>query len=142
MADPIRFKANSDPDTMYYHQAMRAPDKEQFLAVIVKEINDHITNNYWQLVPKSEVPAGTKVLDLVWSMKRKRDICTREVYKWKVRLNIHGGQQEYGIHYTETYSPVVNWSSVRLITILSIINRWYTKQVDFVLAYRIYQIHP
>ena len=68
-------------------------------------------------------------------MKRRRDIRTREVYKWKARLNIHGGQQEYGIHSTETYSPVVNWSSVRLITILSIINRWCTKQVDFVLAY-------
>ena len=56
-------------------------------------------------------------------------------HPWKARLNIHGGQQEYGTHYTEIYSPVVNWSSVRLITILSIINRWYTKQIDFVLAY-------
>ena len=135
MKDPIGFKASTDPDTMYYHQAMKAPDKEQFISAIVKEINDHITNNHWQLVPKSEVPAGTKVLDSVWSMKRKRDIRTREVYKWKARLNIHGGQQEHGTHYTETYSPVVNWSSVRLITILSIINRWYTKQIDFVLAY-------
>jgi len=99
MTDPIGFKASSDPDTMYCHQAMRAPDKEQFLAAIVKEINDHITNHYWQLVPKSEVPAGTKVRDSVWSMKRKRDIRTREVYKWKARLNIHCGQQEHGIHY-------------------------------------------
>jgi len=46
MVDPIGFKASSDPDTMYYHQAMRAPDKDQFLAAIVKEINDHITNNH------------------------------------------------------------------------------------------------
>jgi len=81
MADPIGFKASSDPDTMYYHQAMRGPDKEQFTAAIVKEIKDHITNNHWQLVPKSEVLAGTKVLDFVWLMKRKRDIRTREVYK-------------------------------------------------------------
>jgi len=96
MADPIGFRANTDPDTIYYHQAMQAPDKEQFIAAIVKEINDHVTNNHWQLVPKSEVPAETKVLDSVWSMKRKRDIHTCEVYKWKARLNIHGGQQEYG----------------------------------------------
>jgi len=27
MAEPIGFKASSDPDTMYYHQAMRAPHK-------------------------------------------------------------------------------------------------------------------
>ena len=62
MADPIGFRASTDPDTMYYHQAMQAPDKEQFIAAIVKEIINHITNNHWQLLPKSEVPAGTKVL--------------------------------------------------------------------------------
>ena len=28
MADPIGFKASTDPDTIYYHQAMKAPDKE------------------------------------------------------------------------------------------------------------------
>jgi len=28
MKDPIRFKASADPDTMYHHQTMKAPDKE------------------------------------------------------------------------------------------------------------------
>jgi len=102
MKDPIGFKASTNPDTMYYHQAMKTPDKEQFISAIVKEINDHIINNHWQLVPKLEVPAGTKELDSVWSMKRKRDIRIREVYKWRARLNIYGSQQEYGTHYTET----------------------------------------
>lgn len=37
MKDPIGFKASTDPDTMYYHQAMKAPDKEQFISAIVKE---------------------------------------------------------------------------------------------------------
>ena len=135
MCDPIAFKASSDPDTMYYHQAMTAPDRQHFLSAIVKEVNDHITNNHWALIPREEVPEGTKILDSIWAMKRKRDIKTREVYKHKARLNIHGGQQEYGVHYTETYSPVVNWFSVRLVTILSIINKWHTRQIDFVLAY-------
>jgi hypothetical protein len=135
MCDPIAFKASSDPDTMYYHQAMTAPDRQHFLSAIVKEVNDHITNNHWALIPREEVPEGTKILDSVWAMKRKRDIKTREIYKHKARLNIHGGQQEYGVHYTDTYSPVVNWFSVRLVTILSIINKWHTRQIDFVLAY-------
>jgi len=42
----------------------------------------------------SKVPEGHKVLDAVWSMKRKRHLLTRQVYKWKARLNVHGGQQE------------------------------------------------
>jgi len=48
MKDPIGFKASTDPDTMYYHQAKKAPDKEQFISAIVKEINDHITSQRYQ----------------------------------------------------------------------------------------------
>jgi hypothetical protein len=135
MLDPIAFKATSDPDTMHYHQAMVAPDRAQFLQAIIKEVNAHIANEHWELIPRSQVPQGTKILDSIWAMKRKRDIKTQEVYKHKARLNIHGGQQEYGVHFTDTYSPVVNWFSVRLVTILALINGWHTKQIDFVLAY-------
>ena len=66
MFDPIAFKATSNPDDMYYHQALKEPDKDQFLQAIVKEINDHIEGNHWQLIPISEVvPNGTKILDTV-----------------------------------------------------------------------------
>lgn len=33
------------------------------------------------------------------------------------------------------YSPVANWTTLRLFFILSIIMGWYSKQMDFVLAY-------
>ena len=135
MDDPICFKASSDPDTMYYHQAMKAQDKENFIKAIVKEINAHISNKHWEMVPLTEVPEGTKILDAVWSMKRKRDIKTRQVYKYKARLNVHGGQQIQGVHFDETYSPVVNWHSIRILSILSMICGWKSRQVDFVLAY-------
>ena len=128
MRDPITFKATSDPDMMYYHQAIKAPDRDEFLQAIVKEINDHIEGNHWVLIPKERVPAGAKVLDSVWVMKRKRDIKTHQVYKHKARLNIHGGQQEYGVHFTETYSPVVSWFSVRLLLIIAKLNNWHTRQ--------------
>jgi hypothetical protein len=68
-------------------------------------------------------------------MKRKRRIDTREIYKWKARLNVHGGKQEYGVHYWETYAPVVRWTSIRMCLILSVLQGWHTRQLDFVLAY-------
>jgi hypothetical protein len=68
-------------------------------------------------------------------MKRKRDIKTQQVYKHKARLNVHGGKQAYGKNYFEMYAPVVTWFSIRLLLVLSILNNWHTRQVDFVLAY-------
>jgi hypothetical protein len=51
------------------------------------------------------VPKVVKVLESVWSMKRKRDIKTRKVYKHKARLNVHGGQQEFGVNFFEAFHP-------------------------------------
>ena len=110
MEQPIAFAASTDPDIMYLHEALKQPDRAQFIQAIEKEVNDHVQRKHWRLVRKDDVPKGTKILDAVWAMRRKRRIGTREVYKWKARLNIHGGQQEKGINYWETYAPVVMWS--------------------------------
>ena len=135
MMNPIAFMANSNQDTMYFHQAMKAPDRDQFTKAIVKEVNDHIEHKHWELIPRDAVPKGVKVLPSVWSMKRKRDVKTQRVYKHKARLNVHGGKQVYGENYFETFAPVVTWFSIRLLLVLSILNNWHTRQVDFVLAY-------
>jgi hypothetical protein len=99
MKDPLAFMSSTGEDTMYYAQAMKAPDKQNFIEAIVKEVNDHITSKHWILIPRSKVPKGVKVLDSVLSMKRKRDIKTRKVYKHKSILSVHGGQQEFAVNF-------------------------------------------
>ena len=49
------------------------------------------------------------------------------MYKWKARLNLHGGQQEYAVNLYETFSRVVSWTDVRLLIIHSIIYKWHTR---------------
>ncbi len=71
MEAPFAYLAKTDEDTMYFDQAMAAPDRDEFIQAVVKEVNAHIERKHWELVPRSEVPEGTKVLDAVWSMKRK-----------------------------------------------------------------------
>eukprot|EP00957_Ditylum_brightwellii_P172136 13104673-Ditylum_brightwellii.AAC.1 len=63
MQDSIAFKATTDPDMLYFHQAMAAPDKEDFVGTIVKEINGHIEKQHWRLMPQSQVPEGMEILD-------------------------------------------------------------------------------
>ena len=76
-----------------------------------------------------------QMIDMVWSMWRKRRINMQEVYKWKEHLNVHGGQQEHSMHYWDTYAPVVTWQIVCLFLILSILLGWQSRQLDFVMAY-------
>ena len=46
MDDPIAFKASGDPDSMYYYQAMRAPDKGHFINAMIKEVEDHVQRKH------------------------------------------------------------------------------------------------
>lgn len=135
MADPIAFAASSNPDIMYLHEALKAPDRDEFLKAMQQEVKDHEERGHWELVSKSDIPEGTIILPAVWAMRRKRRITTNEVYKWKARLNVHGGKQVKNVHYWETYSPVVKWSSIRLFLMIAAIKKWHTRQIDFVLAY-------
>ena len=83
----------------------------------------------------SKVPEGATILPTVWALRRKHDIRTREVKKWKAHLNIDGSNMVKGKHYDETYAPVATWASIRLILALKVINGWKSIQLDYVAAY-------
>jgi len=102
---------------MYLWQAMKQPDWAQFKQAMQEEMNAHTINGHWKLIKRSHLPKGATVLPAVWSMKRKRRISTREVYKWKACLTVDGSKQKYGVHYDETYSPVVTWATTRFFLI-------------------------
>jgi hypothetical protein len=125
----------SDPDTMYLQEALRAPDRNEFLRAMDEEWQAHCDRGHWEIVDRSTLPPEAQVLPAVWSMKRKRRVDTGEVYKHKARLTVHGGKQEKGINFWETYSPVVSWFSIRFFLLLSMLQGWHTRQLDFVLAY-------
>ena len=131
----LAYKATSDPDTMYHHEAMREPDREHFKQAMIKEVKDQMDNGNFTIVHKSEVPKGKTILPAVWQMKRKRDIKTRQVKKYKARLNIDGSRMQKGIHYDQTYAPVASWKSIRLLLIMVAKYGWHSKQLDYVLAF-------
>ena len=120
---PAVYSASHDPDTMYVDQAMRAPNKKQFMQAMEKKVHAHTENKHWKLIPRSEVPSGTKVLPAVWAMKRKRRFTTHEVYKWIAQLNVHGGKQEFGVNYWETYAATLSWPPIRFLLTLSILRK-------------------
>ena len=52
------------------------------------------------------------------------------VSKHKARLVAKGFHQTAGINYSETFSPVVKSSTVRLILSLAVMNCWKVRQID------------
>ena len=74
-------------------------------------------------------------------MRRKRDIRTRKIKKWKARLNVDGSRMKQGVHYDQTYAPVASWKSIRLLLMLTIQNGWHLRQLDYVSAFPQAPIH-
>jgi hypothetical protein len=69
--DAVSYAASSDPDVMYYHEAMKAPDRADFVRAMEKEMQAHTENRNWQVVLRSSIPRGQMVLPAVWAMRRK-----------------------------------------------------------------------
>jgi hypothetical protein len=65
-------------------------------------------------------------------MKRKRKPSTGEISKNKARMNVDGSKMIKGLHYEETYAPVVQWATIRFFKTMAILNSWHTRQFSFV----------
>jgi Reverse transcriptase (RNA-dependent DNA polymerase) len=102
---------------------------------MLKEVKDQTENKNFSIVSRDSVPVNEPIMPTVWQMKRKRDIITRQVKKWKARLNIDGSKMIKGIHFQESYSPIATWNSIRTMLILAAQHDWHTVQIDYVLAF-------
>ena len=100
-----------------------------------KEIKDQMENINFILLHKSKVPQGATILNAVWQMKRKRDIRTGQITKYKARLNIDGLRMVKGRDYDLMYAPVATWNAIRLVLTMVLLNQWHTVQLDYVLAF-------
>ena len=96
----------ADNDTYTFKDMLTQPDKNNCFEAMEVEITNHTERNHWDLIPRSQLPSGSKTIMSVWSFKRK---CLPDgtICKYKARLCAHGGQQQWGVEYLETYAPVV-----------------------------------
>ena len=118
-----------------FQQAMKQEDKLDFVAAMEKEIEDHESRGHWHIVNRSTVPENAKPIKAIWSFKRKRRPYG-SLLKHKARIYAHGGMQTWGDNYWETYSPVVNIMSVRLLLLIAKIHKLDSKAIDCVLAFQ------
>ena len=82
-------------------EALRQPDKDNFIAAMHKELSDHVLRKHWKVVPLSSVPSHKVCLPMVWAMKRKRNPLG-EITKWKARLCAGGHRSVEFVDYWDT----------------------------------------
>ena len=68
----------------------------------------------WDLVDREPI---MKVLKGTWAFRLKHTP-DGVAYRYRSRFCVSGDQLEYGIHYFETFAPVIHWSTIQLMLIL------------------------
>ena len=70
----LLYKATMNPNILYLDEALAAPDKDEFVKAMVKEVRDHERRGHWRVADRSKVPAHCKILPAMWSMACKREM--------------------------------------------------------------------
>ena len=81
------------------------------------------------------------VIQSTWAFKLKR-YPDGFVKKFKAPFCAHGDQQLEGIDFFETYAPVVQWTTVRLMLILGVLLQLKSKQGDVTVAFLYTDLGP
>jgi hypothetical protein len=74
------------------------------------------------------------VVSSVWAFKRKR-YPDGSIRKLKARICARGFEQIEGADYFETFAPIVQWMTVRLVLIMTILLNFENKQIDYTAAF-------
>lgn len=128
--DAVAFMATfEEPAT--YKEAMNSPQKEQWIGAMDEEFSSLQQNRTWALV---DLPPGKKVIDNRWVFKVKMNT-DGSVDRYKARLVIRGFTQEYGVDYSETFSPVVKFTSIRTILAIAAQRNLKLRQFDVKTAF-------
>lgn len=111
-----------------YSEATTGPEKEEWIKAINSEKQSLKENNVWELVDRAEA-GNRKVLTNKWVLKQKND------GKYKARLVARGCEQKPGIDYEETFSPVINNSSIRAMLAIAANKHYHIIKLDIKTAF-------
>ena len=120
LSGPSPFEAAvSGPDQVHWRKAIHAELESMRLRGVFRAAK----------LPNGQRAIGTK---WVFKIKRKAD---GSIEKYKARLVAKGFKQKYGIDYTETFSPVVKYVTLRMIIAIAKHFGWTLDQLDVVTAF-------
>ena len=111
---------------------MNGPNQTEWFKAMQLEFTILESNlGAWELV---ECEPWMRVLPSKWVFKIKR-LPSGMASKFKARFVVHGDRQLEGIDFFETYAPVVQWSTIRLMMVLAAKLCLFSAQCDIMAAF-------
>lgn len=112
-------------------QASSCQNREEWLKAMDCEYRSLCKNKTWSLV---DLPSGQRAIPCKWVYAIKKDV-NGEVERYKARLVAKGCNQRFGIDFHETFSPVVRYSTIRILLALAVKEKMFLHQIDVSTAY-------
>jgi hypothetical protein len=119
-----------EPQT--FKQAMNSKDRDKWLHAIFDEFDAHKKNKTWTIVRRTK---SMRTIGSKWVFKIKMN-ADGVITKFKARLVAKGYNQQQGVDFHETFSPVLKYKSIRIIIVLSIHFNMFIKQFDVKTTWR------
>lgn len=138
---PVRKRKNPNTVNVLRTEDIKVPENvkdvksskmcEEWKTSMETEMTALKYNNTWELV---DLPEGKKPIGCKWvfTVKSDKNGCVKRL---RARLVAKGYPQKYDIDYVKTFSPVIKYSSVRLLIALAAEHQMFLHQMDVSSAY-------
>jgi hypothetical protein len=123
-----------DPNVLTHAQMKRQVDGEKIVETQRPQIDGLMDIITFEFIPKINLPPRTRYLDLIWTYRRKRRP-DGSLKKYKARLCVNGSREIQGIDYTESFAPVVQWRTIRMVNTIAAMQNLKGKKNDFTQAF-------
>lgn len=120
--------ASEEPTTV--SEALNGSDAEEWRKAMDEEYTSLLDNEVWSLVDR---PDDQKVIQCKWVFQLKCGVNGEKRYK--ARLVARGFTQQYGVDYTETFSPVVRNSTLRMLFAIAVSIDLKIEHIDVITAF-------
>ena len=116
-----------------YKERIKSKHKK-WLKSMHGKLGNFLKRGTWEYVPRSKIPKTRKPLRCRWLFKEKHHGTK------KSRLVARGNEQEPGVNYVESYSPLTTSTTVKVVLAMALcymgyFNDWVTDMIDVEAAF-------
>ena len=105
--------------------------RDKWFDAMDKELQDLFKSGTFEFVSRDEVlKQGEEIVPTTWAFHKKRHP-SGEVHCFKARMCVHGDLQCDNHANNETFAPVMEWATIRMLFLPSIIEGWSVAGIDF-----------